>query len=474
MQSIKRLDTEEESNKQNIMVVDIDPNIRDNIQSKDILKPAKNMDILFICVCVTFIMGTSGRNIEDHNGTLLYKNLFENYNPKVRPVFSADKTVVVNITLDLVKILAVDEINQTFKTTVNVLIMWLDERLTWNTTDYGNIHNLVFPLDKNIWMPDLMNINAAYHPGEFGQKYAFPNVLHDGMVVIWMRVNLETQCEIHTKKFPLDVQRCDINFSTFSSTDDDLRLKNTQNSTDLGYYVETAEWSIEGNHVTTEVDMIDGVLPYRTISYHFTLKRTCTSCIVNNLLPVIVLAILDLLSFFVPSESGEKLTFPMSVFLTLAVFLTIIMVSLPESVDGVSYLCTFVAFELGLSATTLLFTVITLRLHHEMGDTKIPPYARLMVKVFRRNCIANDIGEQFSESRFSNSDILSREIMSGKTDLNENSDDVTGKMNKRTMCRKNVDIKWEYVSDAFDMMMFLIVLATQVIATTTFLIFIMI
>ena len=51
---------------------------------------------------------------------------------------------------------------------------------------------------------------------------------------MWLRVNLETQCEIRTKNFPIDIQRCDLNFSTFSSDDDDIRLRTTQNSTNLG------------------------------------------------------------------------------------------------------------------------------------------------------------------------------------------------------------------------------------------------
>ena len=429
--------------------------------------------MLFICVCVTFIIGISGLNIKTHYGSLLYGDLFENYNPNVRPDVDADNPVVVNITMDLVKILAVDEINQTYKTTVNILLIWTDERLVWNVTDYGNIHKLVFPLDKNLWVPDLMNFNAAYHPGEFGQKYAYPNIIYNGVVFIWVRVNLETQCEIHTKKYPFDVQKCDINFTTLGSTDDDVRLKTNQNSTELKPYVDTAEWAITRNYVTKEVEIIDG-FPYRTISYRFELKRTCTSCIVNTLLPVIILAILNLLSFFVPTESGEKLTFPMSVFLTLAVFLTIIMVSLPESVDGVSYLCTFVTFELGVSTTTLLFTVITLRFHHEMGDTQIPQYARVMVKIFRRSCITNSRGKQFSASKFSNNAQLRQEMMSGKTDLNENSDVITEEISTRDASSQSLDIKWEYVSDAFDMMMFLILLVTQLIASTVFLIFMMI
>ena len=375
--------------------------------------------------------------------------------------------------MDLVKILALDEMSQTFKTTVNILLVWTDERLVWNVTDYGNILKVVFPLDKSLWVPDLMNLNAAYHPGELGQKYAFPNIKHNGMVIVWTRVNLETQCEIRTKKFPFDVQQCEINFSTFASTDDDVRLKSIQNSTERKNYIETAEWAITGDYVTTEMESIGGS-PYRTISYRFCLKRTCTSCIVNTLLPVFILAMLNFLSFFVPTESGEKLTFPMSVFLTLAVFLTIIMVSLPESVDGVSYLCTFVTFELGVSATTLVFTVITLRLHHEMSDIQIPKYARLMVKIFRWSCITNNRGKPFTASRIRNNAYLHQEMISGKTDLKENSDEIISGIDTGHAGSHSLDIKWEYVSDAFDTVMFLILLMTQLIASTVFLIMMMV
>ena len=66
--------------------------------------------MLFICVCVTLIIGTSDLNTH-HNRSLLYNDIFENYSPKVKPDVEGDKPVVVDINMGLVKILAVDEIN---------------------------------------------------------------------------------------------------------------------------------------------------------------------------------------------------------------------------------------------------------------------------------------------------------------------------------------------------------------------------
>ena len=409
-------------------------------------------------------------NITDHNGTVLYKDVFDNYNPKVRPVFNVSEPLLVNISLDLVKILEVDEINQTFKITVNLLVSWIDEFLTWDGKKYGEIHKMVIPLDKNIWSPDLMNWNAAYNPGEFGQKYASPSIFSNGLVLVWTRVNLETQCEIHTKKYPLDIQHCSVDFTTFMSTDNEVRIINGSNTTSLKFYNKVAEWSITENYVTSELMMIDELTPFRFIRYQFTLQRTCTSCIMNVIIPIIILALLNLLSFFVPTESGEKLAFPMSIFLTLAVFLTIITMSLPESIDGVSYLSTFVTFELAISASTLLCTVITLRLHHEMGDARVPDIARLMVRYFRWNSgfsYANihPGNEQRDNIAFTKETDRRKARINGTTVSNteENEGERTN-----TNDRQNT-VRWDHVSDAFDMMMFTIFLIAQIIAKTTFL-----
>ena len=417
---------------------------------------------------------TQGNNVSEHDGNTLYKAIFENYNRNVRPLFNVSEPLIVNISLDLVKILKVDEINQTFKVTVNILVSWQDEFLRWNASEYGGISKIVFPLDRNIWIPDLMNWNAAYNAGEFGQKYAFPAVYSSGLVDLWTMVNLETQCEIHTKKYPMDTQHCSIAFTTITSTDFEVRLENTSDTTSMHFYRKIAEWAIANNFVSTEFDIIDSTYIYRIIRYNFTLQRTCTSCIFNMIVPIIILALLGLLAFFVPTESGEKLTYPMSIFLTLAVFLTIITISLPESVDGVSYISSFVTFELAISAITLLCTVITLRLHHEMGETSIPKVALWMVKYFRRNSDILQAKVYLNYTEMDNG--LTNEAIRGRREINCNSTADPGPtiMKQRNIFEGDKYIKWDHVSDAFDMMMFAIIFATQVIAVATFLTLILI
>ena len=189
-----------------------------------------------------------------------------------------------------------------------------------------------------------------------------------------------------------------LEFTTFGSTADEVRLKNSQNSTKVRYYVETAEWAITRNYVAMDVEIADGS-SYPVISFHFSLERTCNSCIINTLLPVIIhTRNSEFVVVYRSYRKRRKVDVSNVCFLNFSCVLTIIMISLPESVDGMSYLCIFVTLELVVSAITLLFTVLTLRLHHEMGDMQIPHYAKLMVKIFRRSCITTGRGKQCSAS----------------------------------------------------------------------------
>ncbi|XP_053393676.1 acetylcholine receptor subunit alpha-like [Mercenaria mercenaria] len=331
----------------------------------------------------------------EHYEGLLHEHLFKDYIVNVRPVSDYQNTVFVTLALSLRKILHLDEIHQSFKTTVNILLYWKDEMLTWNETEYHEISSLEFPFHKNIWTPDLMIYNALKTPGKIGMKGAFVRLYSNGQVFVWTQTNIDTACEIRTKKYPFDEQTCKIIFAKFISSDRKVMITPITDSIDMAEYVEVAEWDIIENQATTEVrpyniskNVLENAseietLNYTYITYTLKMKRSCRLCFHNVIIPVLVLAALNMLTFFVPCESGEKTSFPISIFLTLAVFLTMITQSLPESVDGVSYLSSYVTFQLAISAVTLFSAVISLHLHYKKGNSQVPKYVHSLVSVLK-------------------------------------------------------------------------------------------
>lgn len=382
-----------------------------------------------------------------HTGTRLRKKLFDDYYPDVRPVFNNSDTITVDIRLSLLKIQDVSERSQSLKTNVNVLMSWKDQLLVWKSQEFDGISEIVFPFNRNVWVPDLMVTNAVNKASELGLHEAFVSVHDFGRVVVWTQVVLDTACEIRTKKYPFDVQHCRISFGKFMSDDEVLVIKQIDNEIDTSKYVETAEWSLIDNFVTVNVSTVTGVnsvkLKYSEISYNLKLRRRCTSCILDVIAPTFILALLNLLTFLLPCESGEKTSFPVSVFLTLAVFLTIITGSLPESIDGISYLSFFVSFQLGISAIALMCSVVSLCLFHTTETRPLPKLAVALVTACKLR------------SRYGIKDSIKR-ATKGIQEQEGAENDV------------HVHLHWKAVSKAVDRMMFYLILMCEITVTVTF------
>ncbi|XP_053395842.1 acetylcholine receptor subunit alpha-like [Mercenaria mercenaria] len=165
------------------------------------------------------------------------------------------KQVVITNGLELRKIQELDEIGQSFKITVNVQLFWKDEFLTWNAKEYHGLSSIVFPYRKNIWIPDLLIYNALKKPGDFGMIDAFIRFYSNGQVFVWTQVNIDTYCEIKTKKYPYDEQRSGIMFAKFVSSDKIVTVQPRTSGVDLSFYVKVAEWEIRDYNATTNVIM---------------------------------------------------------------------------------------------------------------------------------------------------------------------------------------------------------------------------
>lgn len=388
-----------------------------------------------------------------HSEGMLYDILFQNYNVNVRPLLNYSDTVDVTIGLALRNILHLDEIRQSFKVTANVLLYWKDARLVWNSEEYPDITALVFPYHRNIWIPDLMIYNALEKPSELGIKEGYVRLNRNGQIFMWTQTNIASSCVIETKAYPFDEQTCSIIFINVLSSNEMLKLRPLQNGIDLVEYVEIAEWEIIDNYTKTHVyeynistditnTYVDAVetLNYTMLNYTIKMRRSCQLCFYNIIMPVIILAVLNLLSFFVPCESGEKTSYPIAMFLTLAVFLTYITESLPESVDGVSYLSLYVTFQLVVSAITLFCSVISLQIHHRTDQVDVTKCIYFMVRIFK-------CGKRTDNA-------VCEDQCSGQNQLAEG---VSRKYNAGAQ-----------VAQTFDRFMFIVLLSCEVIITGVF------
>ena len=106
------------------------------------------------------------------------------------------------------------------------------------------------------------------------------------------------------------------------------------------------------------------------------IKRGPTFFIINILAPIVFLAFVNLLVFAIPCESGERISFAVTIFLSFAVFLTLVTDKMPQTSLTMSLFSIYLILILTYSSLIMLCLVFILQLYH----TEKPESAGVVIK----------------------------------------------------------------------------------------------
>jgi len=117
---------------------------------------------------------------------------------------------------------------------------------------------------------------------------------------------------------------------------------------DLSDFVENVEWECHGMPAVRNVIMYGCCSdPYTDITYTLLLKRRSLFYIFNLLLPCFLISFLAPLGFYLPADSGEKVSLGVTVLLALTVFQLLVAESMPPAenmpyIGWIYFLCILV------------------------------------------------------------------------------------------------------------------------------------
>ena len=310
----------------------------------------------------------------------LHRTLFKDYNPDVIPIVGKSGTVNVSVDIYIMSINSIDEKGQTFTLRGFLEVKWTDQFLTWRPNDFGGVKKINVK-NENIWLPDLALTNIYDSPTEMGQRDGRTSINNNGQCVMWPYKSFKVGCKINIRKFPFDVQVCEMDFVSWTNPNSLLRLKTTSDTLSFWYYKESSEWEIGSYRIRHYLNP-HGNDVWDHVEFQFTLKRKWLFYVLNMIVPIMCISFLNITCFIIPSESGERVTLCISSFLTLAVFLTVMSSFLPESSDEVCLFGIYVGLQLLCSGLTILGTVISLHLYHKNSTEAVPFYYRLLAIMF--------------------------------------------------------------------------------------------
>ncbi|XP_012160929.2 acetylcholine receptor subunit alpha-like [Ceratitis capitata] len=315
----------------------------------------------------------------------LYDDLLSNYNKLVRPVVNVTDAVTVRIKLKLSQLIDVNLKNQIMTTNLWVEQTWYDYKLQWEPKEYGGVEMLHVPSD-HIWRPDIVLYNNA--DGNFEVTLATKATLNYTGRVEWRPPAIyKSSCEIDVEYFPFDEQTCVMKFGswTYDGFQVDLRHIDELNGTnvvevgvDLSEFYTSVEWDIlEVPAVRNEKFYTCCDEPYLDITFNITMRRKTLFYTVNLIIPCMGISFLTILVFYLPSDSGEKVSLSISILLSLTVFFLLLAEIIPPTSLVVPLLGKFVLFTMILDTFSICVTVVVLNIHFRSPQTHtMAPWVR--------------------------------------------------------------------------------------------------
>uniref|UniRef100_A0A674B186 Cholinergic receptor, nicotinic, alpha 1 (muscle) n=1 Tax=Salmo trutta TaxID=8032 RepID=A0A674B186_SALTR len=170
-------------------------------------------------------------------------------------------------------------------------------------------------------------------------------------------------------------QNCSMKLGTWTY-DGNLVVVNPDNDRpDLSNFMESGEWVMQDyrswKHWVYYACCPD--TPYLDITYHFLMLRLPLYFIVNVIIPCMLFSFLTGLVFYLPTDSGEKMTLSISVLLSLTVFLLVIVELIPSTSSAVPLIGKYMLFTMVFVIASIVITVIVINTHHRSPSTHTMP-----------------------------------------------------------------------------------------------------
>lgn len=183
-------------------------------------------------------------------------------------------------------------------------------------------------------------------------------VTNDGLVYYWPSIQAHFFSIFDITYFPFDTQLVYIHLCAWTQTTDDLVLHVGRN---MNVHNFNLQWTVLNSDNYKYTESFDGFM-YDTIIYKIFLKRNPRFYVVTVILPTCLLSLLSLLIFHIPSSSGDRMSYGITLLLSFTVLQLMVADSLPKtstiSLIGIisrDCLCCFVLIVLHSIKLIILF-----------------------------------------------------------------------------------------------------------------------
>ena len=372
------------------------------------------------------VLSTSYSDISSLNAYLL-----TNYSSDIRPVKNQSDLTVVDMYVILRLVRDFQDLDGILTTSLYLHMSWIDELMTWEPSEFNNVTQTKIPMTK-VWYPSfvLTNPSESYTFLDESIRQVAVEYTFEGRASLAMGVFIKSSCELTVKYYPSDTHTCDIIITTPGYNEKEIIFTKNHESFHMNGFQESSLWDVHSCNISYYTDKSKPM-----VKMTLSLTRRPMFLLVNLLLPVTFLLILNMFTFAIPPQSGEKISYSITNVLSLLVFITILMDKIPPVATEVPVTSIALAMQVANSALICIVSIYSVNFYHKSDAECIPNYLKMLVKFSKCKCCSPEKTHDHS---------LQQTVTGNSNILKHNAD----------TCNTCNDITWEMVSKSVNRMGF--------------------
>ena len=305
------------------------------------------------------------------------KNYLELYNfydnsgvplTDILPIINQDNGIEVKIALALDSLNGYDAVKGQIDISGSVYLEWIDEAIRNINFATASASEEILTVDPNqAWTPSIVLLNAVDTVENIGDTtYKLRVNIANGTVKWQPRVLLRASCSPDVKYYPFDRQNCSFTYTAWGFSTSEISLKVVNNEWDRSNYEPNGVWDIVSTSSSTYQSSGSTYATFSIIIDRHPLYFTF-----NIGLPILLLGLLNGFVFLLPAETGERVGFCITCFLSFVILLQTTMAFLPEIASPMSLLCFYIIVMMIFSMVINILTILMLRVYHKPAKEKV-------------------------------------------------------------------------------------------------------
>ncbi|XP_059471253.1 neuronal acetylcholine receptor subunit alpha-10-like [Neocloeon triangulifer] len=290
----------------------------------------------------------------------LKHELLADYDKFTRPSHHTNTTVV---TIDLnLKHIDLDEMSSILTVYAWAKMLWNDDKLKWNASDYENLETLHLA-DHEVWQPDITLYNSAQgsEVDHYGNTHCI--VQHDGQVLWVPPAEFHAFCQIDLHYWPFDTQTCTLMLGSWTYDGEQIDLQLDDGDSVLEMMNNNSQWEIMGVQKQRNLKYYNCCPEaYIDVTYTLQLRRRSEAYRTVVITPATVVVLLTLATFLLPSHAGEKIILNGLTAVIICILLLSFSERLPEMAYRPPLIILFYGSCLTMVALALIESVVVIRI----------------------------------------------------------------------------------------------------------------